>query len=398
MTGRRVVLVVVLLGVVATIAYLSTRPAEVEVVRPTRGPVVQTVVSSGRVMPPAEIKLGALTASTVREVFVGEGDAVVVDQLLVQLDDGEAKAAVDRARAGVAAAKAGRFEVAKLGAPAAEAALRQADASLEQAKRDLERKEELFAGGVIPKANLDDARTALELAESQRAAAGLQVQAASAGGSQALSAAAAVAQAEAQLALAEEQLARTKLQSPVDGTVLARYLEPGDAVVAGSTLLILARTGATRLVIEPDERNLATLALGQPATASAEAFPDLQFAASVQYIAPSVDPQRGTVEVRLAVPSPPPELKPHMTVSVEIEVGKRDGVLTLPRSAVRDLASREPFVMAVVDGRAVRRAVELGILGDERVEIRAGIDEGSLVVASEGRGVAEGDRVRGVER
>jgi multidrug efflux pump subunit AcrA (membrane-fusion protein) len=101
------------------------------------------------------------------------------------------------------------------------------------------------------------------------------------------------------------------------------------------------------LVIEPDERNLALLALGQSATASSEAFPDDRFAATVSYIAPAVDPRRGTIEVRLAVPTPPEYLRPDMTVSVEITVAERAHTTILPADAVRGLAEGKPWILVV---------------------------------------------------
>jgi HlyD family secretion protein len=107
----------------------------------------------------------------------------------------------------------------------------------------------------------------------------------------------------------------------------------------------------------PDERNLADLRLGQRAVASAEAFPDRPFPAEVSYIAPTIDALRGTVEVKLRVPTPPPYLRPSMTVSVEVEVARRANVLTLPPDAVRDAATPAPWVMVVGnDDRTARRA------------------------------------------
>ncbi len=93
-------------------------------------------------------------------------------------------------------------------------------------------------------------------------------------------------------------------------------------VQPGRTLLVVARDGPTQLSVLPDEKNLAFLRLGQPATASVDAFPDRVFPARVAYIAPAVDLSRGTVEVKLDVPDPPPFLRPDMTVSVNVEVGR----------------------------------------------------------------------------
>ncbi|MBX3128050.1 MAG: efflux RND transporter periplasmic adaptor subunit [Polyangiaceae bacterium] len=396
MRVRRRHLVAVLLSgaVLASLSYLATRGVAVAVVVPVRGAVTQTVVSSGRVLPPAEINIGALVVSTVREVYVKEGDPVTVGQVLVQLDDRELRAALDQAQAAVGQARAGRYEIAKLSGPEAQANLSRAEASLVQAKSKLKTSEGLFAGGAGTRGEVDDARTALHVAQAQHDAAQLQLQATKGSGSRSVMAAAAVAAAKAQVAVVEAQLARARIVSPVDGVVLERHLEPGDAVVAGSRMLLLSRTGETRLLIEPDERNLALLALGQEATASAEAFPKERFDAVLRYIAPAVDPLRGTVEVHLHVPTPPAYLRPHMTVSVEIEVGRRDEVLTVPRGAVRELAGASPHVFVVVEGKAVRVDVELGAAGDERVEIASGLEETARVVDTPPPDLAPGDRVR----
>lgn len=389
------VVAVVLLALLAVgVVYVRWRGETVSTVQPRRGPVVQTVVSSGRVLPPAEIKLGALVASTVTEVLVAEGDVVVAGQPLVRLDDGPARAALKEAEAALAQAKAGRYELAKLSAPAAGAELRQAEANLEQAERHLERTRTLFDSGASTRVGLEEAETGLSVAKARHEAAKLQVKASKAGGSQSLRAAAGVAIAEAQLFQAKEQLARTQVEAPADGVVIERQIEPGDAVVVGSRLLVLSRRGATRLVIEPDERNLALLAIGQPALASAEAFPRERFAAEVSFLAPSIDPQRGTVEVRLSVPEPPAYLRPHMTVAVEIEAGRNEDALLIPRAAVRGLATDSPYALLVTERRIERRALLLGLQGERQVEVLQGLTEADTIVVDETLELQAGQRVR----
>ena len=111
-------------------------------------------------------------------------------------------------------------------------------------------------------------------------------------------------------------------------------------VQPGKVLMVLSPVGETQLVLQIDERNLARLKLGQQALASADAYPAERFAAELVYINPAVDPQRGTVEVKLRVPAPPAYLRQDMTVSVDIEVDRHADALALPANAVHDAAGR----------------------------------------------------------
>jgi HlyD family secretion protein len=207
----------------------------------------------------------------------------------------------------------------------------------------------------------------------------------------------ALAESQAELAGAMARLDQTRLVAPTDGTVLLRAVEPGHTVQQGSTLLEMAADGETQLVIEPDERNLAWIRLGQKARASADAYPQEVFDAEVSYIAPAIDPQRGSIEVRVRVPEPPGFLKPDMTVSVDLTVASKTRVLTVASDAVRGAATPAPWVFAVAGGRTSRRNVTLGIRGEGRTEIISGLDEGAEVALAPGATLVDGQRVR-VER
>jgi HlyD family secretion protein len=109
-------------------------------------------------------------------------------------------------------------------------------------------------------------------------------------------------------------------------------------------LMVLSPVGKTQLVVQIDERNLAMVQLGQPALGAADAYPTQHFAARVAYINPSVDPARGSVVVKLDVAAPPAWLRQDMTVSVDIEVARRNATLVLPLSHLRDGAGAQPWV------------------------------------------------------
>jgi len=352
---------------------------EVPAYAAARGTVVERVVATGQVMPPARVSLAALQLSQVAEVRVREGDRVRRGDLLARLDDAEARAQAAQARAQLAQAQARFEQVRGTGARVAGEALRQAEVRVQQAETRLRRTEAQAQGGAASEQELDDARRGLDLARSQEQGAAAQALATGEAGSDFRLAAAALAQARAQLALAETRLGQTRVQAPADGVVLARACEPGDVVAAGKPLLVLSTDGETRLSVQPDEKNLALLRVGQRASATADAYPAEPFEAEVAYIAPSVDPTRGTVEVRLRVPRPPEHLRPDMTVSVNVQASRREGVLHVPADALRGNGD-EAWVLVLRRGRAERRPVQVGLRGQGVVEVREGLAEGEAVV------------------
>jgi HlyD family secretion protein len=112
----------------------------------------------------------------------------------------------------------------------------------------------------------------------------------------------------------------------------------------------------------------------------------------VAYIAPAVDLARGTVEVKLDVDSPPPFLRPDMTVSVNVETGRDARAIVLPAAAIRDPGTT-PWALVIRDGKTVRQAVTLGLRGDGTVQVLSGLAPGEAVI-SPAAPVGPGRRVR----
>jgi HlyD family secretion protein len=383
--------------------------------------LVQTVVATGRVASLARVEIGSLLAGTVVEVAVREGDRVEQGAVLVRLKDAEAQAGVAQARSAVAQAQAGVVQ-AQAGAavaaarltqlqltthPAAEQSARIAEAEFQSVRRTFERVDPLVSQGLLARADLDEARRALETAQGrltrERMLAvgsrpgGAEEQEARAVVAQAaaaeVQARAALAQASSALAAVEAHLADLVVRAPAAGTIIVRAVEEGDTVQPGRTLLVLSRPGRTEIVAPVDEKNLALLALGQKAVVSADAYPERTFGAALTTLVPAVVAASGTVTAKFLVPEPPAYLLPEMTVSVEIEVARKPGALALPLDAVRDLATG-PWVLAVREGRARRTAVGTGVHGATRVEIVAGLAAGDRVIPATEGGVVDGDKVR----
>lgn len=389
-----VVIALAVLAVTGVIAALRARGPVVATAIASRTDLEQHVVASGRVWVVTRVQVSAQTAGRVVAVRAVEGQRVRAGDLLVQLDDAEAKAAVAEARAAVRQASGRVEQVRRVGAVVTTEASRQAATNLARAEEDLARVERLAGAGAMSRVDLDEARRTVDIARARKTAADAEQKAATPGGVESGIAASVLVESQARLAGAVARLAQTRLVAPLDGVLLSRAVEPGDTVQPGSTLLEMAADAETQLVIEPDERNLAWIRVGQPARASADAFPNAVFDAAVSYIAPAIDPQRGSVEVRLRVPAPPPFLRPDMTVSVDLTVASKSGALVVPSDAVGGAATSAPWVLVVEHGRVRRRPVTLGIRGDGHTEIASGLEAGAEVVAAAGVALADGQRVR----
>ncbi len=384
-----------MLVLVLAFAWFAWERPQVRVQEMQPRDLVRSVVASARVQAPHRVELGAQLTGTVRQVLVDEGQVVQAGQPLLALESSEALANWQAADLAVQQAEARLRQLQEVQAPVAREAERQAEANLAQIRAQHARQQDLFRQGFIGQAALDEARRALQVAEAQARAAVLQRQSAGPQGADLALARSALAQARASAQAARARLDYMGLKAPVAGVIVNRSVEPGQVVQAGRVLLVLAPSGAVELVAQIDERNLGLLQLGQPAQASADAYPEQRFDARIREISPAVDAQRGSVEVKLAVPKAPAYLRQDMTVSVEIEVARRSQVLSLPLEAVLQPDSPQPWAWVLdADERLQRRELRLGLRAGALVEVQQGLKPGERVLLAPDRRWQPGQRLR----
>jgi HlyD family secretion protein len=390
----RIVLAALALLIVAAVAFVALRwrGAPVDTVPVATKALQQTVVVSGRVLAPAKIDLGATITARVVRVAVQEGDRVAGGQVLIELERTELTAALAQAEAGEAAARTRIVQWREVGAPGAQQQLAQAEANLAIAQQDARRQEDLFRQGFIGAARLDEVKRTLAVAQAQATSARATAAANGAAGSERRLLDDQLAQARAAREAAAARLAQTRIVAPAAGVVLDRAVEPGDIVQPGKRLLGLLQDGDFRLTALIDEKNLGLLKPGQPAVAAADAYPTQRFRATLDYLAPGVDLQRGTVEAKFKVPEPPGLLRADMTVSIDIEVAARPDARVVPVAALRGPVGEAPWVLVLRDGRAERVTVRTGARSAAEVEVEDGLATGDVVIVSPG--IAPGDRVR----
>ena len=354
---------------------------------------MQTVVASGHVEAPHRVDVGAQITGKVLRVPVAEGQGVKAGDLLIELEGAELTAAGRQADVAVVQAQARLRQLQEVQAPVAAQTLRQAQVSLDNARAVQARNQELFSKGFISQAALDDARKTVDLADAQMRTTQKQLEGKSVTGSDRALAEADVASARASAQAARARAGYAAITAPMAGTLIARNVEVGDVVQPGKLLMTLSPRGATQIVVQIDEKNLALLALGQGALASADAYAVQRFAATVGYINPGVNATTGAVEVKLDVAAPPAVLKQDMTVSVDIEVARRPNALIVALAAVHDPDSATPWVLRVEGRHAVRRDVRLGLRSGGLAVVTEGLAEGDSVVTSPAT-LAPGARMR----
>ena len=384
-------LLALLLGLGAWLWSPVTVP--VQVLKPRE--LVHSVVATATFQTQHRANAGVQIAGKVLAVPVKEGERFRQGQTLLQLDDSETRSALAAAELAVQQAEFKIRQWREVQAPSARASEQQARANLVQTRAQLTRQQDLFRQGFIGQAALDEAMRLFQVAQAQALTAQAQRQANEDEGVEQSLAQSTLVLARTNAQAAKARLSYTRLQAPFDGLLVNRHVEPGDMVQPGKTLLLLAPNGLTELVAQIDERNLSLLRLGQAAMASADAFAQQRFAAVVSAIAPGVDAQRGSVQVKLQVAAPPDYLRQDMTVSVEIEVGRQAAALAVPIEAVHESDSAQPWVWRVTAASRLERApVTLGLRSGAWVQLLTGVEAGQRVLATAGAGLREAQRVR----
>ena len=343
-------------------------------------PLVQTVVATGRVVTVSRTQVGSEITGVVLKRLVQEGDRVTRGDLLLMLRSDELTAQVRQAEAAL-------NELMSSTRPQASVDLANAQVQLAQASRELQRRRILAKDSVISKEELEQSEKAESLARNNVESARLKALALAPGKAEEIV-------LRERLVALQAQLAKTQVRSEVTGIILTRNVEPGDLVQPGMTLFTIALDGNTEIRVPLDERNLPRLALQQNASVIADAYPDRPFPAQINFIAPSIDPERGTVEVRLTVDPVPDFLRQDMTVSVNIETDQRAHARVIPNDALGNVQGNKAIVLLLRDGKIHRQTVTLGLRGLAMSEVVSGLQDGEQVLADAVSPLKDGTRAR----
>jgi HlyD family secretion protein len=351
-----------------------------------RGDLARVVVATGKIQPLSKVEVKSKASGIVKKLYVDYGEHVKQGQLLAELDKIQLEAAERASRANL---------------QAAEAALDSSKASLERNKVDaegpdvpflklnMERAEQMFKDGVMSKSLVEDAEKNYQMALNKQVSAQrtLVVSRAEIAKSEAQ-----VAQARASLENAQEDLRNSTIVSPIDGLVLSRDVNVGDAVssilVLGSQATLVFTLGDVSEVYvqgKVDEADIGKVYLDQTARIVVESFKDKKFTGKVTKISPLGKEKDNvtTFEVRVSISNPGGELKANMSANAEILLEEKKNVLMVPEASLIYDKERKASVEvpdAKADNGKKKLSVKLGISNGVKTEILEGLNEKQQVV------------------
>jgi HlyD family secretion protein len=348
--------------------------------------LARSVVATGKIEPTTKVETKSKASGIIQSLAVNVGDVVRRGQVICELDKNDLQPRVREAQAALGVA---------------EAAVKSAQADYERykveaagpdvpfLKRDMERAREMFRDGLIAQNVRDDAEKNYEMALNRQQSASVNLGVARASISKAE---AQREQARAVLSRAEEDLRNATIVSPIDGVVLSRDREVGDAVSSiltmgsGATLIMtLGDLAEVYVKGKVDESDIGKVYVGQPARITVESYKDQKFWGKVTKISPmGVEKDNVTTfEVRVSISNESRKLSAAMTANAEVILEERKGVIAIPEGAIvymKDKSTAVEIPDPTLESGKRRIAVATGISNGSKIQIVKGIAEGQQVV------------------
>jgi HlyD family secretion protein len=370
-----VIILIIAIAALAVVLRDSTPEVKTGIVQQHQpGQGLTVLNASGYVEPRRRATVAAKITGQVVEMLVEEGMKVEEGQVLARLDDREARARLDSSKA--------ELEVAL-------SRIHELEVNLEDAERDLSRTSGLFSQGVASQENLDKANAAVDRYRAQLSYAREEVQA-----------------ARARVVMATRDLENCTIHSPFAGIVVSKDAQIGEIVSPVSAGGGFTRTGIATIVdmnsleieVDVNESYIANVKVGQKVVATLDAYPEWKIPATVRTLIPTADRQKATVKVRIAFDQLDPRILPDMGVKVAFMTEETPSqgttqAVVVPKGAVRETEGK-PLVFVLNGDSVERRAVKLGKIAGDSVEILAGLTEGEQLVVDGPSDLRDGQRVK----
>lgn len=396
--GGAILLIIILLVLSKTGAIGNKEKGkEVEISKVEAMTIIETVSATGKIQPEIEVKISSEVSGEIIELPVKEGQVVKKGDLLVRINPDLYTSGLNRSVASLSGTKAG---------------LSQADAQFKEAKANYERNKTLFEKGIISKSDWDKAISSYEVAQATKQSAYYNVQSASATVNE-----------------AKDNLGRTTIYAPADGTISSLGVELGERVLGtqqmtGTELLRVANLNNMEVEVDVNENDIVKINVGDSAKVEVDAYLKKEFKGIVTSISNSASTaltadQVTNFKVKVRIlkesyadllegkPESYSPFRPGMTATVDIMTKRKDNVLSIPISSVvvksDTSATAKPVVISTkedennnqkapksdkkfecvfvkVGDKAKIRVIKTGIQDDTNIEVSSGLKKGDVVI------------------
>lgn len=378
-------IIIAILAVILLAAFISSRKSDVavRVDHVTKQDLITTISTNGKVEPIANFEAHAPAATTVRKIYVREGQHVRQGDMLMQLDDADARAQAARALFQVKSAEADQNAVQSGGTQEevlnTKSELVKAQAERDSAQKNYDALQKLAQTGAAAPAEVREAANRLTAAQAQLKV--LQDKQQDRYSRPEVNRVEAQSQqAQASYTAAQDLLRHSEIRAPFEGTVYSIPIKQGEYVQQGELLIQLANLRRVQVRAFVDEPELGKLAVAQPVTVTWDALPGKLWRGDITQMPYTITTYgtRNVGQVLCGVDNEDSRLLPNINVTVNVSIANKKDVVTIAREGLHEDENGR-YVYVIRNGRLERQPVEAGIANNTRIEITNGVQPGELI-------------------
>ncbi len=363
--------------------YQLSTPNEVNFTKVQQVDYFEKILTSGTVLLEGLTEMKTEVSGKIVDVYIDEGDTFKKGQALLKFDNTDVNLDLKQAEASYTLAQSRYDEIVNTTCPTSREQYRQATLSKDELQKKAEKYQTLYDQKAISLDKLEEVKHQLELQQSNTLIQKNFMESCAEGGAKRETALAEMKAAQARIDLLKNNLKKHTILSPLDGIILQKYKSPGEYAMMGESLFTIAKQDSKYVEIELDERNLPRISLNQTVSISTEFAPENKIQGYIDYIAYSVDPNKGTVKIHVKLIEDEDFLIEYLTVRCEIISKEYPNSLVIPQMFVFQ-ENDDYFVFYYRDGLVQKKKIKIDNPNAQEIRIIEGILANEIILEPEG--------------
>ena len=378
-----IIFIILIIALGAFYFYQRSTPKEVNFTKVEQANYFEKILTSGTVLLEGLTEVKTEVSGKIVDVYVDEGDTFKKGQTLLKFDNTDVNLDLKQAEASYTLAQSRYDEIVNTTCPTSREQYRQATLSEDDLQKKAEKYQTLYDQKAISLEKLEEVKHQLELQQSNTLIQKNFMESCAEGGAKRETALAEMKAAQARIDLLKNNLKKHTILSPLDGIILQKYKSPGEYAMIGESLFTIAKQDSKYVEIELDERNLPRISLNQTVSISTEFAPENKIQGYIDYIAYSVDPNKGTVKIHVKLMEDEDFLIEYLTVRCEIISKEYPNSLVIPQMFVFQ-ENDDYFVFLYDDGLVEKKMIKIDNPNAQEIRIIEGILPNEIILEPEG--------------